>query len=289
MDLATLLAEPRPIIADGGWGTQFAARGMTGGVPEAWNLSHPQVVAAVAADYVNAGAQIILSNTFGGSRIKLAKGGRSDVRELNRAGAQISRDAAGSRALVFASIGSTGELIGLTSTYSEEQIQQVFSEQVAGILEGDPDGFVIETFTDLTEAKCALRAVQDQCDLPVVVSLTFDEGRRGPATLMGVTPREAAEELSAAGANLVGANCGGLSEDGWEQVVSTMRAATDLPIWAKANAGIPQLVEGKSVFPMGPEAFAALGKRLAAAGARVVGGCCGTSPEHIAALAAALR
>lgn len=289
MDLKTLLTEPRPIIADGGWGTQFSARGMSGEVPEAWNLSHPEVVGAVASDYVNAGAQIILSNTFGGSRIKLEKGGRSDVTELNRAGAQISRDAAGGRALVFASIGSTGELIGLTSTYSEQQILDIFAEQVAGILAGDPDGFIIETFTDLTEARCALRAVREQCELPVAVSLTFDEGRRGPATLMGVSSQEAAEQLTAAGANLVGANCGGLSEEGWEQVVTTMKAHTDLPIWAKANAGIPQLVAGKSVFAMDPEAFAALGKRLAAAGAKVIGGCCGTSPAHIAALAAALR
>jgi 5-methyltetrahydrofolate--homocysteine methyltransferase len=258
-------------------------------VPEAWNLTHPDVVATVAQDYVNAGAQIILSNTFGGSRIKLAKGGHSDVAELNRAGAQISREAAGSRALVFASIGPTGELIGLTSTYTEQEIEDVFAEQVAAILEGDPDGFVIETFADLTEAKCALRAVQGQCDLPVAVSLTFDEGRRGPATLMGVTPQEAAEELTAAGADLVGANCGGLSDDGWEQVIRIMKAHTDRPIWAKANAGIPQLIGGKSVFPMGPEAFAALGKRLAAAGAKVIGGCCGTSPAHIAALVAALR
>lgn len=289
MDLTALLADTGPIIADGAWGTQLAARGLSGEVPEAWNVSHPDVVAAVACDYVAAGAQIILSNTFGGSRIKLAKGGRGDVVELNRAGAKISREAAGNRALVFASIGPTGELLGLTSTYTEQQIQEVFAEQVAAILEGDPDGFVIETFTDLMEAKCALQAVQDQCDLPVAVSLTFDEGRRGPATLMGVTPQEAAEKLTAAGANLVGANCGGLSEEGWEQVVSVMKAHTDLPIWAKANAGIPQLIEGKSVFPMGPEAFAALGKRLAAAGAKVIGGCCGTSPAHITALVAALR
>ena len=289
MNLSTLLAESGPIIADGAWGTQLTSRGLSGDVPEAWNLTHPDVVATVAQDYVNAGAQIILSNTFGGSRIKLAKGGHSDVAELNRAGAQISREAAGSRALVFASIGPTGELIGLTSTYTEQEIEDVFADQVAAILEGDPDGFVIETFADLTEAKCALRAVQGQCDLPVAVSLTFDEGRRGPATLMGVTPQEAAEELTAAGADLVGANCGGLSDDGWEQVIRIMKAHTDRPIWAKANAGIPQLIGGKSVFPMGPEAFAALGKRLAAAGAKVIGGCCGTSPAHIAALVAALR
>ena len=288
MNLSALLAQDRPIIADGAWGTQLAARGLGSETPEGWNVSHSQQVAAVAAAYVAAGAQIILTNTFGGTRIKLEKAGLPDVKELNRRGTDLSRWAAVDQALVFASIGPTGELVGLTSTFTEDEIGAVFAEQVAAILQGDPDGFVIETFTDLVEAKCALRAVQDQCDLPVAVSLTFDEGRRGPATLMGVTPERAAEELSAAGADLLGANCGGLSDEGWEQVVTTMAAHTDRPVWAKANAGVPQLIEGKSVFPMGPEDFAALGRRLAAAGAKVIGGCCGTTPAHIAALRGAL-
>lgn len=288
MRLVDLLSSACPIISDGAWGTQLAARGLASEVPETWNLAHPDRVSAVAADYVAAGSQIVLTNTFGGNRIKMAKAGVSEPAELNRLGAALSKEAAGDRALVFASIGSTGELIGLTSEYSEDDIEAVFAEQVAAILEGDPDAFVVETFTDLTEARCALRAIHGLCDLPVAISLTFDEGRRGPATLMGVTPAQAAQELTEAGADFVGANCGGLSVEGWVQVVTTMKANTDRPIWAKANAGVPQLVAGKSVFPMEPTEFAGLGKQLVEAGAKVVGGCCGTSPAHIAALAAAL-
>ena len=288
MNLPELLTQGRPIIADGAWGTQLAARGLGSDAPEGWNLTHPDEVAAVAADYAAAGAQIVLTNTFGGSRIKLEKARVGDHDEVNRRGAELSRRGAGGEAVVFASIGPTGELIGLTSTRTEAEIEEVFAAQAAAILQGAPDGFVIETFSDLTEALCALRGVKSVCDLPVAVSMTFDEGARGPVTMMGITPQRAAEELTAAGADLVGANCGGLGDDAWEQLVRLMLDATDRPLWAKANAGIPQLVQGASVFPMQPDEFAALGRRLAAAGARVIGGCCGTTPEHIRALAGAV-
>lgn len=288
MDLSSLAQEPGPIIADGAWGTQLAARGLGSDTPETWNLTHPDEVAGIAADYAQAGAQIVLTNTFGGSSIKLEKAKVAGHDEVNRRGAQLSKQGAGERALVFASIGPTGELIGLTSTLSEDELEAVFAAQVTAILQGEPDGFVIETMADLAEAKCALRAAKSACDLPVAACMTFEEGAKQPATMMGVTPQRAAEELSAAGADIVGANCGRLSDEAWEEVVAAMSGATDLPIWAKANAGIPELVAGESVFPMQPAEFAELGKRLAVAGAKVVGGCCGTTPEHIRALAEAL-
>ena len=288
MNLSELLSQPRPIVADGSWGVLLAQRGLGHDVPETWNLTHPDVVASIAADYAAAGAQIVLTNTFGGTRVKLDKGHVADHDAVNKRGAELSRQAVGHTALVFASIGPTGELIGLTSTLTEADIERTFADQAAAILEGNPDGFIIETFADLVEAQCAIRGIQSVCDLPVAVSLAFDEGTRGPATMMGVTPDEAARVLTDAGADLVGANCGRLSDDAWRQIVSTMSAATSLPIWAKANAGIPQLVAGKSEFPMDPAGFAALGKSLAAEGAKVIGGCCGATPAHIAALAEAL-
>jgi 5-methyltetrahydrofolate--homocysteine methyltransferase len=289
MTLASLLAQPEPIIADGAWGTQLALRGLGSDAPESWNLTHPDEVAGIASEYAAAGAQIVLTNTFGGSRIKLEKVGLADHDAINIAGAELSKRGAAGKALVLASIGPTGELIGLTSTMSEADLEAVFAAQAVAILKGAPDGFIIETMADLTEAKCALRGVKATCDLPVAVSMTFDEGARGPATMMGVTPERAAEELTEAGADLVGANCGRLGNEAWRDVVSTFAGATNLPVWAKANAGIPELLAGESVFPMGPDEFAKLGKTLVDAGAKVVGGCCGTTPEHITALAKLVR
>lgn len=288
MTLAAWLEDKHTLVADGAWGTQLSARGLRTGVPEEWNLSHPDEVAAIAAAYAAAGANIVLTNTFGGSPIKLAKAGGLDCEAVNRLGVELSRQGAGEQALVFASIGPTGELVGLTSTLTEEDLERAFAAQVAAIAQGRPDGLVIETMTDLTEALCALRAAKSHTDLPVAVTMAFDEGSRGVATMMGVTPERAAAELTGAGADLVGANCGRLGDDAWVQTVSAMVANTDRPVWAKANAGIPQLVGGQPVFGMTPGAFAELGVRLAEAGARVVGGCCGTTPEHIAALADAL-
>ncbi len=284
------------MVADGGWGTQLALRGLGSEAPETWNLTHPQEVAEVAAEYVAAGAQIILTNTFGGTALKLARAHVADPERVNVRGAELSRQAAGDRALVFGSVGPTGELLGLTSTLTEAQVEEGFAAQAAGLARGGvqglaPDGvrgFVVETFADLTEALCALRGIRRACGLPVVVSMTFDEGVRGPATMMGVTPERAARELTEAGADLVGANCGGLGSAAWREVVAAFSGATHLPVWVKPNAGLPQLVGGKSVFPMPPEEFAELGVSLAQAGAKVIGGCCGTTPAHISALVAAL-
>lgn len=289
MRLADLLGQPgRTILADGAWGTQLSASGLSGGVPDAWSLTHPDAVANVAACYAAAGADLVLTNTFGASPIKLAKAGITEWREINRRGIELSRQGAGPDVLVFGSIGPTGELVGLTSTLTEQDLEDSFRQQAEAMLEGGPDGFVLETFADLTEIRAALNAVRSVSDLPVAACLTYDDGARGPATMMGVRPDVAAETLTEEGATLIGANCGRLSNEGWRAVVEATLAATNLPVWAKFNAGIPQLVEGRSVFPMNPDAFADLGLDLVAAGARVVGGCCGTSPDHIAALSARL-
>ena len=280
-----LLDSRKILIADGAWGTELAARGLQPGEsPEGWAIYQPDAVLDVAQSYVDAGAEVILTNTFGGSRFKLAKCDLEDrVEEINRRAVELSKDAAGDDALVFASIGPTGEFMEPLGLVSEAEMVATFAEQVKAMVAGGADGLLVETMTDLGEAKAALQAAKQHFDGPVVVSMTFDKGPKGYATMMGVTPERAAEELQAASAEIVGSNCGHGIENMIE-VITLMRGATDLPLWAKPNAGMPKLVDGQTVFTQTPEETAAHFEALVEAGARIVGGCCGTTPEHIRAL-----
>ena len=284
------LDEKKILIADGAWGTELSRRGLPPGEPpEKWNLDRPDEVQAVPAAYVEAGADIILTNTFGGSRLKLEKVQlESRLAETNRRGAELSKQAAGGRALVFASVGPTGEFMAPLGTITEEEMIACFAEQVQALVEGGADGIVIETMTDLGEALAALKAAKASSSLPAVVSLAFGKGPAGFATMMGVKPEQAAAALESAGADIVGANCG-TGIDDIVEVVRLMRPATRLPIWAKPNAGLPELVKGKTVFRETPEEMAAHVPALVDAGASIVGGCCGTTPDHIRALADAAR
>jgi len=286
MDWKALLREHGLLLADGAWGTRLAKLGLqVGEPPEVWNLQHPEKVRSIAKAYVEAGAQVVLTNTFGGSRFKLETCGLGDrVLEVNRIGAMLSREAADKNALVFASLGPTGEFLEPLGTVTETRMIEVFANQVRAFVEGRADGIVVETMTDLNEAKCALKAIREASDLPAAVCLTFDRGPRGLATMMGVTPEAAAAELEAAGADIVGSNCGA----GIEQMVDVaraMRSATSRPLWMKPNAGLPELVDGETVFRQTPEEMAAHLPALIEAGANIVGGCCGTTPDHIRALA----
>jgi 5-methyltetrahydrofolate--homocysteine methyltransferase len=280
-----LLNEKNVIIADGAWGTELSRHGLEPGEsPESWVLHNPDAVRDVAQGYVEAGAEIILTDTFGGSRFKLAKCDiEESVEEINRRAVELSKDAAGDGVLVFASIGPTGEFMQPLGLVSEEEMIEVFAEQARAMATGGCDGILVETMTDLGEAKAALRAAREHFDGPVVVSMTFDRGPKGYATMMGVTPEQAAAELQAAGAEIVGSNCGHGIENMIE-VITLMEGATDLPLWAKPNAGMPQLVDGQTVFTQSPEDTAAHFAPLVEAGARIIGGCCGTTPEHIRAL-----
>jgi 5-methyltetrahydrofolate--homocysteine methyltransferase len=282
------LAEQGILISDGAWGTQLAERGLpTGVAPELWNAENPDAVRAVAQAYVDAGSDLILTNTFGGSPFKLAKVGLGEqLEDLNRRGVELSREAAGDRVLVFASLGPTGEFMQPLGPVSEDDMVAAFEQQVQAFVDGGADGVVIETMTDLGEAKAALRALRQASDLPAVVSMTFDKGVKGYATMMGVKPGQAAGELEAAGADAIGANCGSGIDD-VTRVIGLMRGATGKPLWAKPNAGLPELVEGRTVFR---ETAAQMADHLAGlveAGAGIVGGCCGTTPAHVAALVAA--
>jgi len=277
------LVAQRPVITDGAWGTQLHARGLgIGELPDAMNLSQPEAVAAVAGAYVEAGSQIILTNTFGSNRLRLADYSLADkVVELNHKGVELSRRAAAGRAFVFASIGPTGKML-FTGEVTESELRAAFEEQAAAIAEAKPDAIVVETMSDLREAKIAVEAAR-ATGLPVVACMVFDSGKDKDRTIMGVTPEQAAAALEAAGADVIGANCGrGL--DGFAMICTRLRAGTDRPIWLKPNAGLPEIVDGRPHYKTTPDEFAQAMLELVDAGASFVGGCCGTNPEFISAI-----
>jgi len=278
------LIRRRPVVTDGAWGTQLQARGLAAGeLPDLWNLRQPGKVEDVAAAYVAAGSRIILTNTFGANRLRLADNQLAgQVVEINQAGAKISRRAAAGRARVFASIGPSGKMI-LSGETSEEELWSVYREQARALAEAGADGLVVETMADLTEARIAVAAARET-GLPVVGCMVFDSGKAKDRTLMGVTPEQCAAGLTEAGADVIGANCGqGIA--GFGPICRRLKAATDRPIWIKANAGLPEMRDGQTVYRTTPAEFAAYARELKEAGADFLGGCCGTSPEFIRALA----
>lgn len=287
-DTINKLLENRPVVSDGAWGTELQKQGLRPGEsPEALNLEKPEIVEAVAASYVGAGSQVIITNTFGGNRFTLESHGLADkVAEVNRAGAEISKRAAGAQALVFASVGPTGKML-MMGDVSEEELFDTFSEQVQALVDGGADGLVIETMSDLEEAKIALKACKAS-GLPVVASMVYDAGADFDRTMMGVPVDQATQELTAAGADAVGSNCG-QGIEGFVKLCAKMKANTDLPIWIKGNAGLPEMVDGKTVYKTTPETFVSYAQPLLDAGADFIGGCCGTSPEFIRLLSRTLK
>jgi methionine synthase I (cobalamin-dependent) len=286
---AELVTASSCVLADGAWGTEFQKLGLEpGSSPERWNLEYPERVAQVARSYVDSGAQVVLTNTFGGSTFILARHDLADrLEEVNRRGAEISREAADGRALVFGSMGPTGKLLQ-TGEVSEEEIRVSYSRQSEALWRGGADAILIETMIDVEEMKLAARAAREATPLPIVLSMTFDSGKEKTQTMMGVTPEQAAEQMERAGAWVVGANCG-LGPEFYVRVCRKLRAATTLPIWIKANAGIPQMVGTEVVYPQSPQTFGEFALQLREAGANVIGGCCGTTPAHIRHLGALLN
>jgi methionine synthase I (cobalamin-dependent) len=277
-------------VLDGAWGTQLQARGLPAGAcPERWNTEHPEAVEAVARGYVEAGSDVILTNTFGGNRFVLAahdEAGRAA--ELCEAGAAISRRAAGEAVKVFGSIGPTGKIV-MTGEVAEDRLAAAFAEAAEALAWGGADAFILETFNELAEARIALRAVREAAaELPVVVSMTFASGPEKSRTMMGNSPAELAGMAEAEGAAAVGANCG-VGPDNYVGVARLLAEATDLPVWIKANAGLPEMVRGRVRYPMGPEQFAGAVPALIEAGARFIGGCCGTGPDHVRAIRKAVE
>jgi methionine synthase I (cobalamin-dependent) len=274
------------LITDGAWGTELQARGLEPGAnPDGWNLTHPERVESVARAYAEVGSQVILTNTFRANGIAMKESGAEALDEINRAGVEISRRAAGG-ALVFASIGPTGKMM-VSGEVSGEAVRAAFEAQARSLAAAGADALVVETMSEIEEARLAVEAAK-RTGLPVVASFAFDSGKNKDRTMMGATPEAVAAAMVEAGADAVGANCG----VGVERAVALcerLHAACDLPVWIKPNAGLP-VMEGAAIrYGTSAEFFASHYAALRDARALFVGACCGSTPEFIRALVAARR
>ena len=269
------------LLADGAWGTEFFKRGlMQGSPPDEWNLTHPEIVREITRDYLDAGASVILTNTFGANRFRLEAHGLSGkVREINIRAAELAREVVGQRALVAGDIGPSGRIMAMGEVTSED-LAAAFTEQARALLDGGVDWIVVESMADAEEMEIAVRAASDAAGVPVVASMTYNRTPRGYRTMMGNSPETCVRKAESAGASLIGANCGTGIED-YVPLAPVLRELTSQPLWMKANAGVPQLVGGRVTYPLTPEQYASFVPALVEAGVDVIGGCCGTDPRFI--------
>lgn len=281
--------EAGTLILDGAMGTQLMAHDASGN-NELWGFEHPDELKSIHRAYLDAGATAIITNTFGGNRLKLVKSRLGDrVEELNTRLAEIAREVADEfpgDAFVLGDVGPTGEFIEPLGTVTEEEMTEVFREQIRALTVGGVDGIIIETMMDAGEAVCAIRAAKEVApDLPVLASMTFEKNPKGFRTMMGTTPEDAANRLLEAGADVIGANCGGITPDQFVELLTAFREATGAPLLAEPNAGLPEIEDGQTVFREEPETFARLREEYRKLGVAAFGGCCGTTPDHIRAIA----
>ena len=282
------LSQPGILIADGATGTTLQKADLPpGAAPERWNLENPDAIRALHRGYVEAGSDLILTNTFGGSRPRLAMEGLDgQVREVNLVAARLAREVAGDRALVLGDIGPTGQLMQPMGTLTYADAVAAFAEQAAALAEGGVDAILIETMSDLNEARAAVEGVRRATDLPVLVTMSFDTNGR---TMMGVKPADAAKTLWAMGVDAVGANCGRSLSENLEAVRQMREALPEAILMAKPNAGLPRMDGMQAVYDLTPEVMAECALEFAALRIKVFGACCGSTSEHIHAAAQALR
>jgi 5-methyltetrahydrofolate--homocysteine methyltransferase len=285
-DLRERLRRGDRLVGDGAWGTQLMQRGLPEGQPPEWiALEHPEVIEEIARRYVDAGADLVTTDTFGGTSFRLALHGLEAERErINRQAVEAVRRAVAGKALVSASVGPTGRLLEPLGDAAPEAVHVAFAEQVEVLAAAGADLVCIETMSDLTEATLAVRAAKERApDLPVIATMTFEPNPRGYFTVMGVSVEQAVAGLLAAGADVVGSNCG----TGMEDMVGIARElirTAQLPVAVQPNAGLPETRDGAVVYNESPTAMAARVPELLDLGVALVGGCCGTTPEHIRAL-----
>jgi 5-methyltetrahydrofolate--homocysteine methyltransferase len=284
--LAQLLDPGTPTLVDGGMGTLLQDRGLTDGAPgELWNIERPDVIRDVHESYAKAGARILTTNTFGGTRPRLQMHGLEDrVHELNRAAAEIARSVADAHGIVVAGdLGPTGELMAPLGTMDAEQAQAYFEEQLGGLAAGGIDLVLIETMSDLAEVEAAMAAARAVVpDAPIITTLSFDTNLR---TMMGVRPADAVRRLAAGGAHAVGANCG-RGPDEMAAIAGEMAEARPegLLLVAQSNAGLPHVVGDHFEYDASPDDMAAHATTLNDLGIDLIGACCGSTPEHVAAM-----
>jgi len=289
--LADLLASKNVVIGDGGMGTQLFDKGLTAGdPPERWNVENADLVYGVHSAYIAAGADLVLTNTFGGTSFRLALHGLDDrVHELNRAAAELARRAAddsGRQVVVAGSMGPSGELLEPMGSMTPDGARAAFAEQAAGLAAGGADVLWIETMSDLDEVTAAIEGAREACDLPICATLSFDTAGR---TMMGVTGADLVARLRELNVVAMGANCGNNIGDTEAAVREVLSHDPGVPVISKANAGIPEFRGDQLEYDGTPEVMAAHAHRIAAAGARIIGACCGSTPEHIAYMAGVLN
>jgi len=277
-----MLSASKIILLDGAMGTMLMSKGMEAGrAPESMNIEHPEIVKEIHRAYLEAGSNIVLTNSFGANRFRLQRHGLDDrVKEINLAAAKLAREVADefTEVVVAGSIGPTGELMAPLGKLSFEDAVQAFAEQAAGLSSGGVDVIWIETMADLQEVRAAVEGARSVTRLPVAVTMTFESRGR---TMMGVTPEQLVKLAQELELSAVGANCGKGPQE-LEEVIERMnKAGCPIPIIAKANAGIPKLVEGKVIYDGSPDIMGQHAQTVRKSGATLIGACCGSSPEHI--------
>ena len=282
------LAQASILVADGATGTMLQQAGLpAGAAPERWNLENPAAIRALHRSYIEAGADLVLTNTFGGTRVRLERDGLGEkTHAVNLAAAQLALEVAGDRALVLGDIGPTGQLLAPLGTLTYEAAVATFAEQADGLAEGGVDAILIETMSDLREARAAVDGARQVTELPILVTMSFDTKGR---TMMGVKPEKAAETLWALDVDLVGANCGRTLSETLEAIRKMHAAVPEAVLIAKPNAGLPHARDGDLVYDVTPDIMADYARQFVEAGVRIFGGCCGSGPAHIAAIAEALK
>jgi 5-methyltetrahydrofolate--homocysteine methyltransferase len=280
--ITTIVETGKLLVSDGAWGTYLFKKGLTtGDCPEEWNLTHNADVLDIAKSYIIAGSDIISTNSFGANLFKLSQYNlEGKLSEICQISAEISRKAAGSEKIVMASLGPTGKFL-IMGDVSSQELYNSFKQQAIAFQKGGADAVCIETFYDLDEAEQAINAVKENTSLEVICTFTFDKSEYGFKTLMGISPQQMTEKLIICGVDIIGANCGSGFEDMVDIIKKIREVSAKIPILIQANAGLPIIENDQLIYSETPDKIKEIIPRLIAAGANIIGGCCGTTPEHI--------